>query len=282
MRKLEQLGWVSLFEERLTFGGHPKYVLPTAKTLRWAFDAMERESEGSPDETLVRTMLADQPRTALELAPFTAPAFLPHQRETNDAVIAFRQCYPLGVLWASAFERPFPTRKGGHFLPQPDFVLVMAPFGEAPRLVLGELDRGSEPVARFIERKVSTAASLRFDGTLKRLTGFDAFEVWVVVKDVAHHASLRRLAVLQQAAREHFAQSLFRFTVLDWVIAAPEKAIWYSGKSPDSTIDGLDLERHAATGRTVRALDPTNHGVRDGQRGGLDSLPTSQDFSEEG
>lgn len=261
MRKLESLGWVSLFEERLTFGGHPKYVLPTSKALRWAFDALERESGGTPHESLVRTMLADQPRTALELAPFTAPAFLPHQRETNAAVIAFKKCYPLGVTWASAFERPFPTRRSGHFLPQPDFVLVMAPFGEAPRLVFGEHDRGSEPVARFMERKVDTAASLLFGDTLGRLTGFDRFEVWVTVNDVAGNAPLRRIAVLQDAARAHYAERLFRFTLLDWALAGPEKAIWYRDQRPDVAIERLDADLHAATGRTVRALDGRAPGV---------------------
>jgi hypothetical protein len=256
MRKLAELGWVSVFEERLTFGGHPRYVLPSTRAVRWSFKALERESEGTAHETLVRTMLVDQPRTALSIPPFTAPAFLPHQRETNDLLIAFRQSYPLGVAWASAFERPFPTRRSGTFLPQPDFVLVLAPFGQAPRLVFGEHDRGSEPLARFIERKANAYSRLQGSADLKRLTGFDRFEVWVTVNDVAGRAPLRRLAALIDAARRAYVQDLFAFTLLGWALATPDKAIWFTGgKFPDPAVQRANAEMHAATGSTRSALD---------------------------
>ena len=255
MRALEQRGWVRLFEERLTFGGHPKYALPTARALRFAYRALQDESTKTASETTVRTMLADQPRTAMELAPFTAPAFLPHQRETNDALIACRQSYPLGVMWASAFERPFPTRASGSFLPQPDFVLICAPFGQEPRLVFGELDRGSEPVQRFARRKVDAYRSLRADRSCERLTGFASFEVWVVVSNVAAERPLRRIAVLQETVRSRFASEGFRFTLLDWVMAAPEQPIWFTTTSPDLTIEGVNLTAHVATGRTAGVLD---------------------------
>lgn len=255
MRALERRGWVRLFEERLTFGGHPKYALPTAKTLRFAYRALQSESAGTASETIVRTMLADQPQTALELAPFSAPAFLPHQRETNDAVIAFRRSFPLGVVWASAFERPFPTRASGSFLPQPDFVLVCAPFGQGPRLVLGELDRGSEPLQRFARRKADTYRSLSADSAWQRLTGFRDFEVWVVVNDSTAHRPLHRIAALQDTVRSRFASHGFRYTLLDWATRSPDQAIWFTTTPPDLTIEEADLAGHMATDRTVRTLD---------------------------
>ncbi|MEO6324038.1 MAG: hypothetical protein ABIT01_03095, partial [Thermoanaerobaculia bacterium] len=117
----------------------------------------------------------------------------------------------------------------------------------------------SEPVARFIERKVETAAALQFGDTLRQLTGFERVEVWVTVNDVAGRAPLRRLTALIEATRRSYAQDLFAFTLWGWALAAPDGPIWFTrGQTPDLTVERRNAGMHAATGRTVRALELGN------------------------
>jgi len=257
MRRLERAGWVSLFEERALRGGHPRYVLPTSRALRWAFDAITAEAVGTSSEHLTREVLRQQSREGLVLRSTGTPPFLPHQREIGSILVALRRSYGLGVVFSCAFARPFPLEVNGVSLPQPDFILVAAPFGREPVLLLGEHDRGTEPVARFGRRKVDAYEQLIVrHQLLSKLTGFDSFRVLITVTDPIHRRPLDRLTALAAQIRSRGGDSTYALAPAGWVAASPEGPVWFlAGNPPDPTIARPNLELHAATGRTLGFLD---------------------------
>lgn len=257
MRRLERAGWVTLFEERTLRGGHPRYALPTTRTLRWAFDAIAAEAVGTSSEHLVREVLRQQSREGLVLRSPGTPPFLPHQREIGNLVVALRRCYSLGVGFSCAFARPFPLEVNGVSLPQPDFILVAAPFGREPLLVFGEHDRGTEPVARFGRRKVEAYEQLYVrPPLLRKLTGFSAFRVLITVADPVHRRPMERLTALAAQIRKRGGDSTYALAPAGWVATSPDGPVWFTAdQPPDPAIPRPNLELHAATGRTLALLE---------------------------
>jgi hypothetical protein len=239
---LQKLGFATVWEDRLPQGGHPRYVVPTAAGIAWAHAELVARAAAKPHATLVRHMLAGASRTPLQLAPFTAPTWFPHQRATNELVTRFALALPLGVTWASAWHRPLPNAINGLPLPQPDFVLVRQQ-GAASALVFGEVDRGHEPLATFARVKSERYAGLAASpDVLARLTGFRSFEVWVVVDC---EQPVERLTTLLATTQRTYGASMLRFTVFPWALDAPAGAIWF------------DVE-HAPTHASLNRLEHAN------------------------
>ncbi len=257
MRRLARAGWVTLFEERTLRGGHPRYALPTTRALRWAFDAIAAEATGTPSERLVQEVLRQQSREGLVLRSPGTPPLLPHQREIGNLVVALRRCYRLGVGFSCSFARPFPLVVNGVSLPQPDFILVAAPFGREPVLFLGEHDRGTEPVARFGRRKVDAYEQLYVrPPLLRKLTGFSTFHVLVTVSDPVHRHPMDRLAALATQIRRRGGDSTYALAPAGWVAASPDGRVWFTAdQPPDPAISRPNIELHGATGKPLCLLD---------------------------
>lgn len=222
---LQKLGFATVWEDRLPQGGHPRYVVPTAGGIAWAHAELVARAARTPHAALVRHMLGGASRSPLQLAPFTAPTWFPHQRATNELVTRFTLAAPLGVTWASAWHRPLPNAIDGLPLPQPDFVLVRQQ-GTASALVFGEVDRGHEPLATFARVKSERYAGLAASpAVLEQLTGFRSFEVWVVVDNAQQ--PVERLTALHAATQRTYGASMLRFTVFPWALDAPTGAIWF-------------------------------------------------------
>jgi len=239
---LEKLGFATVWEDRLPQGGHPRYLVPTAAGIAWGHTELIARVGSAPHTTLVRHMLAGASRNPLRLAPSTAPVWFPHQRATNELVTRFALAAPLDVTWASAWHRPLPNAISGLPLPQPDFVLVRQQ-GSACSLILGEVDRGHEPLATFARVKSERYAGLAASpDILERLTGFRSFEVWVVVECAQ---PLERLTALLAVTRRTYGASMMRFTASSWALDAPSGAIWF------------DVE-HAPTHASSRCLEHAN------------------------
>lgn len=177
MQALKQAGFITTWEERLTIGGRPCYALPTRAGLEWALDELKAEANGLPHARLVRLMIGETGKRPLELAPRTAPPFLPHQDETNRVVAALEAQPDLGITWASTWHRPFPNAIDDLRMPQPDAVLVATRDGK-PHLVFLEHDRGQEAPASFARKKAERYYELSLYGIaqgalrIRRLHGF--------------------------------------------------------------------------------------------------------------
>jgi hypothetical protein len=178
-------------------------------------------------------MLPRSGRKPLTLGDGTIKKWLPHQREVNNLVTSIATSRGRRVLWASSWDCPFPSRAGMFTLPQPDYVLIEEREG-VRRLIFGEHDRGTEPVERFIARKVELYSALaRFPEACQKYFGLRSFEVHVSVIDTRTTAPIERLRLLQTAANTSAAPDIFRFTLGGWLFAYPDKAIWFaSGQSP--------------------------------------------------
>ncbi|MGZ5455098.1 MAG: hypothetical protein ACXW4P_03970 [Thermoanaerobaculia bacterium] len=247
---LQQRGFATVWEDRLPQGGHPRYVVPTAAGIAWANAELVARVAATPHAALVRHMLAGASRSPLQLAPFTAPTWFPHQRSTNELVTRFALAGPLGVTWASAWHRPLPNAIDGLPLPQPDFVLVRQR-GGATSLVFGEVDRGHEPLATFARVKSERYAGLAASpDVLVRLTGFRSFEVWVVVDC---EQPFERLTALLAATQRTYGASMVRFTVSPWALDAPTGAIWFDVEHAPAHASPNRLEHANLMGSDVRA-----------------------------
>jgi len=247
MHRLADTGWIRLWEERVPVGGHPCYVLPTQRAMRWARRDLLQATERLPHAPLVQTMLRDRSPRPLPLKKDEIPNYLAHQRELNDVLIAFLRTPALQTLWASSWHRPFPIEYEQLMLPQPDGVIVRVVDG-APRLLFLEHDRGTEPPGDFQNVKAQRYGALaRVPDTLETLTGFRTFSVLVTV-----HADrpLDRIRELQQASYAAYGASMLSFTVDEWLLDAPDAAVCFD----------------ALTMPTSDALDPRAHG-------GLQRLP---------
>jgi hypothetical protein len=233
LHALAAKGWLHVWEDVSRIGGHPRYALPTQRSLAFALDALHAASIRQASERLASLMLRSRPRRPLVLHPRTTPAFLAHQRECNDLLLAYRRIPAAHLLWSTSFDRPFPLRARGVALPQPDYVMLLER-GGAPALIFGEHDRGHESLAHFRHTKAERYAALaaRPELTLE-LFGFERFMVWVTVLDARAGAPLRRVQTLARIAREAAASDVFAFTLAGWAVASPEAPIWFcDGAAP--------------------------------------------------
>jgi hypothetical protein len=189
-------GWLTRWRARGTDGGAPSYILPTARALALALDALRHDAADTAYASLVDRMLPERPRKPLVLRGRTEPPFLAHQREVNQLVVASLRCAALDVRWASSFERPFGRGADATLLPQPDYVLVLHRAG-IPVVVLGEHDRGQESLAHFRRAKAERYAPYALLPELAAATfGAATVEVWLTVTDPVARRPERRLRQL--------------------------------------------------------------------------------------
>lgn len=221
IRALERGGWIASWELADRRGGHTRYVSATGAALRVVLSAITVPPEAA---RLVRTMRPVR-RAPLELRG-SAPKWLAHQRDVNEILVAL-QTSSREILWASSWECPLPARSGILVLPQPDYVLVERIHGQA-HLIFGEHDRGTEPVGRFLARKVRPYSALHaFPEVLERTCGFRHFRVQVSVTDTARRGPMMRLRALLEASMSCAAPEIFSFTLGGWLAAFPDSCTWF-------------------------------------------------------
>lgn len=237
LHRLAVNGWLRIWEDASQLGGRPRYALLTRRALAVALDELRAERPEQSTAHLASIMLPRSPRRPLRFTARVTPAFLPHQRECNDLLIAFAEMPGVRLLWATALDRPFPLRAAGIALPQPDYVLVLEHGGRAS-LVFGEHDRGHESLAHFRAAKAERYAALAARPELAReLFGFATFRVWVTVLDARSGAPLRRLARLVHVARAAAASDVMAFTLAGWAASTPAAPIWFcDGAAPESEL----------------------------------------------
>jgi hypothetical protein len=228
-------GWLHIWEDVSRIGGRPRYALPTQRSLIFAWDALRAASIGQASERLSSLMLRGRPRRPFVLRSRETPAFLAHQRECNDLLLAYTHIQGARPVWSTSFDRPFPLHAAGIALPQPDVALILERGGR-PALIFGEHDRGHESPAHFRRTKAERYAALaaRPDLTME-LFGFAGFTVWVTVLDARAGAPLRRLQTLARIAHEAAASDVMAFTLAGWAIVSPEAPIWFcDGAAPEA------------------------------------------------
>lgn len=252
-------GWLDVWEDVSRIGGRPRYALPTTRALVLAHDSLQASSAGMPTERIAALLLRARPRRPLVLPPRATPAFLPHQRECNDLLIAYRRIPNARLLWSTTLDRPLPLHAAGVALPQPDYVLVLEQHG-APMLVFGEHDRGHESLAHFRRTKAERYAELAARPELVRaLFGFERFVVWVTVLDARAGAPLRRLETLVHVARDVAASDVMAFTIAGWAAGTPAAAIWFcDGTLPNTAHLGTAKEHPALRSVPAHPLSSTD------------------------
>ncbi|MFA6954297.1 MAG: replication-relaxation family protein [Thermoanaerobaculia bacterium] len=224
--RLEERGWLRRWDSPAPRGGLLRYVHPTPKALRLVLANLAACTETEPWAPIVRTMLP-RSRRPLALTSGDMRKWLPHQREVNHVITTIATASGRRLLWASTWDCPLPKRFGIFSLPQPDYVLV-EDRGGVPSLVFGEHDRGTEPVERFVARKVEPYATLAaFPEACESMLGVRTFEVHVSVIDVESNAPIERLRLLQSAATSA-PPCLFRFTLGGWLFSYPGEKIWFT------------------------------------------------------
>jgi len=244
VRRLQRRGWLTTWDLPVQLGGRPRFVLPTARALRFAYHALEADARGTAAGALLRAMRPARPPKPLALEQGTTPPFFQHQKETNDLALAITTRSGLTVTWSSTWERPFPTTAGGITLPQPDAVFLVETT-RGPRVILLEHDRGMEPVRHFHATKTARYADLLARPELCReLFGTTALEIWVAVLDARERRPVHRLTqLLATAEREHLTPAM-RFTLGGWLNAFPGEAIFFPrGSAPLS--EDLATRSHA-------------------------------------
>ncbi|MEA2235393.1 MAG: Replication-relaxation [Thermoanaerobaculia bacterium] len=231
-RRVQQLvreGVLTVWESPARSGGHTRYALPTTSAVRAITGMLVRDTAAEPFAPLIRLMLRQTAKRALRLSGRARPNWLAHQMEVNTLVLRLREATPL--RWMSSWDCPFPGRLASFDLPQPDYVVVEE-HAEGPRLVLGEHDRGSEPIERFVARKVLLYAALAaFPEACEHHFGLPTFTVRVSVTDPVDGAPMRRLRDLLEATRRAGGAevaNLFRFTLAGWLHAYPNEPIWFA------------------------------------------------------
>ena len=228
IRHLARAGWLATWEAPSRRGGHVRYAHPTADAIRTFLPTLVPETSWAP---LVHRMVPRSQRRPLELGA-TVPKWLAHQREVNHLVASIVTCPARRVLWASSWDCPLPSRAGMFALPQPDYVLVEEVDG-IPQFVFGEHDRGSEPVSRFIARKIALYSALAaFPEVCMQQFGFATFRVHVTAIDPLRRAPIRRLRSLIDAARSSEGSDIFKFTLGGWLYTYPAAPIWFTSNAP--------------------------------------------------
>jgi hypothetical protein len=185
-----------------------------------------------PWAPLVNLMIPRSARRELELGA-SAPKWLAHQQEINHLVISIATDSDRRIAWALSWDCPFPSRFGMFTLPQPDYVLVEEVDG-VPQLVFGEHDRASEPIDRFIARKVALYSALAaFPEVCEQLFGVRSFRVYVTTIDPIAQRPIARLRALMESTRAHGAPDIFRFSLGGWLHAYPSAPVWFrAGGAP--------------------------------------------------
>ncbi len=208
LRALAAAGWLHIWEDVSRIGGRPRYAVPTRRALALTMDALHAASIGQASERPASLMLRGRPRRPLVLAPRTTPAFLAHQRECNDLLIAYARISGARLLWSTSFDRPFPLHARGLALPQPDYAVILERAG-APALIFGEHDRGHESLAHFRRTKAERYAALAARPELTmELFGFARFMVWITVVDAragARCGACRRSCELRVTRRHQMS-----------------------------------------------------------------------------
>lgn len=228
IRHLERSGWIHTWEAPARHGGHTRYVHPTAIALRSVLPTATAHAAQEPWAPLVRLMVARSGRRQEFELGSDMPKWLAHQREVNHLVASIATAPERRLVWASSWDCPFPARFGMFTLPQPDYVLVEEVDG-VPQLVFGEHDRASEPVERFVRRKVALYRSLAaFPEVCERLFGLRTFRVHVTAIDPITQHPIARLRALMDATRAHGASDIFRLTLGGWLFAYPSAPIWFA------------------------------------------------------
>lgn len=111
--------------------------------------------------------------------------------------------------------------------PQPDYVMVSDVDGASPLLVFGEHDRASEPVERFVARKIAPyAALLKFPEARLKYFGIRELQIQISVTDPYRRRPMERIRALIDAARRYGGTDAFRFTLAGWMFAYPTGRIW--------------------------------------------------------
>jgi hypothetical protein len=242
IRHLARTGWLSTWEAPSRRGGHQRYAHPTAAAIRLILPAIRPDATWAP---LVDRMLPRSQRRPLELG-LEMPKWMAHQREVNHLLLSIATCAERRVLWASSWDCPFPSRAGMFALPQPDYVLVEDVDG-APHLIFGEHDRGSEPIDRFVTRKVALYSALAaFPELCEQLFGIRSFRVDVTTIDPLRREPIARLRTLLDAARRSERPDIFRFALGGWLYAYPSLPVWFDVDARP-THASVAHRNHAAT-----------------------------------
>lgn len=261
MQALAADGWLHVWEDASRIGGRPRYALPTARALALAHETLLASSVGTPTERIAALLFRARPRRALVLAPRVTPAFLAHQRECNDLLIAYAGIPGARLLWSTSLDRPLPLSASGLALPQPDYLLVLS-IGGIPTLIFGEHDRGHESLAHFRRTKAERYAALAARPEVtQKLFGFSQFMVWVTVLDARAGTPLRRLGMLVQIARDAAASDVMAFTLAGWAAASPTAAIWFCDGALPETAHLAKARAHPAL-RSLPAHSAVLHGPR--------------------
>lgn len=252
IRQLAKTGWLNTWEPPSRSGGHVRFAHPTQRTLRHVLPAIDTSPAWA---RTVHLMLPRTKRRPLQLGD-VIPKWLPHQREVNELVLSMLNTRRDSILWCSTWDSPFPARLGMFTSPQPDYVLVEAIDGQ-PHLVFGEHDRASEPIERFVARKISLYRALaKFPEACEQHFGFRDFTVQVTVTDPHHRAPIRRLRNLIDASRRYGGPDVFRFTLGGWLHAYPSDRIWWDVATPPAH-DSVAFFDHAPGPLTSGVIPPS-------------------------
>jgi len=225
LQRLGAAGWVHIWDDVSGPTGRPRYVVPTRRGLGVGLDMLEAASAGTAHERLVRLMLPQHARRPLILHPRKTPAFLAHQRECNDLLLAYSTIPDVHISWASSWDRPFPLAARGIALPQPDYVLVLERGGNTS-LIFGEHDRGHESLAHFRRTKAERYAALTARSELlEEIFGYTSFGVWVTVLDARAGMPAQRLARLTRLTHNAAAGDVIAFALAGQAAAIPATTI---------------------------------------------------------
>lgn len=229
--ELEAAGWLTRWTAQLPNGRRIRCVQPSSDALRMVSARIDAAVDGLAFAPLVRRMLPRTGRRPLKLDGKELPNWFAHQREVNHLVARIVRS-GRKVLWASAWDCPFPALAENYTLPQPDYVLV-EDMGATLRVVFGEHDRGTEDVARFVERKLDLYDELATSAAdARELFGIGEFVVHITVIDHGASNPTGRLHRLLQEASVTSNPDLFRFTLGGWLHAYPAQRVWFSTDHP--------------------------------------------------
>lgn len=159
MQALAAAGWLHVWEDASRIGGRPRYALPTARALALAHEALLASSAGTPTERIAALLYRARPRRPLVLAPRVTPAFLAHQRECNDLLIAYAGIPGAKLLWSTSLDRPLPLAASSISLPQSDYLLVLNS-AASPRSSSGSTTAGMNGWRTFAARRQNATPPL--------------------------------------------------------------------------------------------------------------------------
>jgi hypothetical protein len=233
VRMYEDTGWITRWTAMLPNGSRQRCAVPTRDAIRAVVDRLDGVlGEDVPFAPLLRLMLPRTERRPLKLTEST-PDWFAHQREVNHLVASIIRS-GRKILWASAWDCPFPEMAENYTLPQPDYVLVEEVDGKL-RVVFGEHDRGTEDVERFVDRKLALYDELAEEAAdVGELFGITDFVVHVSVLAARTGNPVRRLQALLRETSDTAKPNLFSFTLAGWLHAYPAERVWFAGEQEPS------------------------------------------------